>query len=56
MTYALRITIMSALLASLLGLNVWALLFGVPMVNAWEKAHGYPFGHMCDLTNSCPVR
>jgi hypothetical protein len=44
------------LLLALISINVWALAFGVPMVNAWEKAHAYPFGRMCDLSNSCPLR
>jgi heme/copper-type cytochrome/quinol oxidase subunit 3 len=28
----------------------WAigLLFAAPQIHAWEKANGYPFGHMCN--------
>ena len=32
---------------ALISVSIWALLFGVPLVNAWEQMHQYPLGHMC---------
>jgi hypothetical protein len=44
-------------LLALISINCWALLFAVPAINAWEKAHNYPYGRMCDVFHSCrPVR
>lgn len=50
---AIRFAIISALISAFMGISVWTLLFGIPMINQWEKAHNFPFGHMCDLDNSC---
>jgi hypothetical protein len=44
---------MFAVLFALISVSVWMLLFGVPMIDQWERAHNYPFGHMCDIDNSC---
>ena len=28
-------------------------LYKLPDIHAWEKAHGYPYGMLCDVYRSC---
>jgi hypothetical protein len=46
-------------------LTLFALTFvlacSIPRIDAWEKAHGYPFGQMCNsiatgYVDTCPHR
>ncbi len=40
-------------------LAIAMLVVGVPQINAWEKAHAYPYGQMCNSVftgyqDTCP--
>lgn len=45
-----------AVLMLLVVLPVAGLFYGVPAIDAWERANDYPFGKLCDVYNSCPSR
>lgn len=50
-----RDTRLLAICALIISASIIGLLH-VGDIDQWERAHGYPFGRMCDLNHSCPVR
>lgn len=53
MTTIERTAVIAMVLATITALVA---LTNVSAINAWEKAHGYPYGRMCDIDQSCPAK
>lgn len=40
-------------LLATLALCGWMLVDGLPRINAWERANGYPYGKLCEFYHNC---
>lgn len=52
MTKATRDSLIALALLAIVSAFI-VLAVKLPEINAWEKAAGYPYGHLCDLYNTC---